>query len=117
MISILNANRSSELWGPDVLEWKPERWLSTLPDSVTDMKAGVYSHLMTFSGGSRSCIGFKFSQMEMKVVISMLIENFKFSLAPDKDIFWQMSGISTPVVVGGEKHAKLPLIVELASCK
>lgn len=52
---------------------------------------------------------------QAEVVISMLIENFKFSLTPDKDIYWQMSGISTPVVVGGEKHAKLPLVVELAN--
>jgi len=85
LISILNANRSSELWGPDALEWKPERWLLPLPDSITDSKTpGVYSHLMTFSGGSRSCIGFKFSQLEMKAVISMLVESFEFSLPPNK---------------------------------
>jgi cytochrome P450 len=57
VLSILNANRSPELWGPDVLEWKPERWLSPLPESITNSKIpGVYSHLMTFSGGNRSCM-------------------------------------------------------------
>ncbi|KAF9064445.1 cytochrome P450 [Rhodocollybia butyracea] len=115
VISILNANRSTDLWGPDALEWKPERWLTPLPESIMESKVpGVYAHLMTFSGGGRSCIGFKFSQLEMKVVISMLVENFKFSLPPKKDIFWQMSGISSPVVVGGDGHARLPLMVELA---
>ncbi|KIK69207.1 hypothetical protein GYMLUDRAFT_35277 [Collybiopsis luxurians FD-317 M1] len=115
VLSILNANRSEELWGPDALEWKPERWLEPLPESITESKIpGVYSHLMTFSGGSRSCIGFKFSQLEMKVVIAMLVENFKFSLPPNKEIFWQMSGISSPIVVGGNGHPQLPLVVEKA---
>ncbi|KAJ3797629.1 cytochrome P450 [Lentinula aff. detonsa] len=115
VISILNANRDPELWGPDVLEWKPERWLSPLPESILNSKMpGVYSHLMTFSGGSRGCIGFKFSQLEMKVVIAMLVENFRFSPSLDKEIFWQMSGIASPVVVGGNGHPQLPLKVELA---
>ncbi|KAJ3829900.1 cytochrome P450 [Lentinula raphanica] len=120
MISILNSNRNPDLWGPDVLEWKPERWLSPLPDAILNSRMpAVYSHLMTFNGGSRSCIGFKFSQLEMKVVIAMLVEHFKFSLAPKKEIFWQMSGIASPVIVGGSdseysKHPQLPLIVELA---
>ncbi|KAJ4495167.1 cytochrome P450 [Lentinula edodes] len=117
MISIMNANRDPKLWGPDVLEWKPERWLSPLPEAIMNSKMpGVYSHLMTFNGGSRSCIGFKFSQLEMKVVIAMLVENFKFSTPQNKEIFWQMSGIASPVVVGGSNsgHPQLPLIVELA---
>jgi len=115
VISLLNANRSLELWGPDALEWKPERWLSPLPESITDSRIpAIYAHLMTFSGGSRACIGFKFSQLEMKVVLSMLVEKFKFSLAPKKSIFWQMSLISSPVVDGGDGHSQLPLIVELA---
>ncbi|KAJ3921771.1 cytochrome P450, partial [Lentinula edodes] len=117
MISIMNANRDPKLWGPDVLEWKPERWLSPLPEAIMNSKMpGVYSHLMTFNGGSRSCIGFKFSQLEMKVVIAMLVENFKFSTPQNKEIFWQMSGIASPVVVGGGNfgHPQLPLIVELA---
>ncbi|KAE9401990.1 cytochrome P450 [Gymnopus androsaceus JB14] len=95
--------------------WKSERWLSSLPDSITNAKIpGVYSHLMTFNGGGRSCIGFKFSQLEMKVIISMLVEKFKFSPAPGKDIVWLMAGISSPVVVGGDGHPKLPLLVESA---
>ncbi|KAJ3758988.1 cytochrome P450 [Lentinula raphanica] len=119
-ISILNANRNPDLWGPDALpEWKPERWLSPLPEAVTKAEIpAVYSHLMTFIGGGRSCIGFKFSQLETKVVIAMLVENFKFSLAPEKEIFWQMSLITSPVVGDSDSensdHPQLPLIVELA---
>ncbi|KAL0570237.1 hypothetical protein V5O48_011722 [Marasmius crinis-equi] len=45
-VSILNSNRNVDLWGPDALEWKPERWLSPLPPAVAEAKIpGVYSHL------------------------------------------------------------------------
>ncbi|KAF8069171.1 cytochrome P450 [Lyophyllum atratum] len=111
-ISILNSNRDTTLWGPDALEWKPERWLSPLPQALHDARVpGIYSHLMTFLGGGRGCIGFKFSQLEMKVVLSVLVSQFRFSLS-DKEIDWVMSGIVTPTVKGSPQP-QLPLKVEL----
>lgn len=45
-IGIYSCNRNKAIWGEDALEWKPERWLKPLPESVTDSKIpGVYSHL------------------------------------------------------------------------
>lgn len=45
-ISIIEANRNPDIWGPDALEWIPERWLSPLPSSVSDAHVpGIYSHL------------------------------------------------------------------------
>jgi len=114
-ISILNANRDPALWGPDAAEWKPERWLSPLPQSLHDAHIpGIYSHLMTFLGGGRACIGFKFSQLEMKVVLSVLVSRFRFALS-DKEIFWQMGGIVSPTVLlnGSPQQSQLPLKVEL----
>ncbi|KAJ7897809.1 cytochrome P450 [Mycena leptocephala] len=112
-VSILSANRNPAVWGPDALEWKPERWLSPLPQTVVDAKIpGIYANLMTFIGGGRACIGFKFSQLEMKVILCLLVERFKFSLL-DKDIKWSMGSISAPSVEGN-KH-ELPLKVEIAA--
>ncbi|KAF8956301.1 cytochrome P450 [Flammula alnicola] len=113
IIGIMASNRNPELWGPDVLEWKPERWLEPLPETVIRAHLpGIYSHLMTFIGGGRACIGFKFSQLEMKVVLLLLIESFRFS--PTKDeIAWQMTGLTTPIVVGRKPEVpQLPLLVE-----
>lgn len=45
IIAIRECNNNPELWGDDVDEWKPERWLSPLPKSLTDAQVpGVYAH-------------------------------------------------------------------------
>jgi len=112
IVGILAANRNPEIWGPDSYEWKPERWLA-LPDSVSGARIpGVYSNLMTFGGGSRACIGFKFAELEMKVVLSILIESFEFTPSK-KEVFWQMGNLVTPMVVGEGMRPQLPLVVKL----
>ncbi|KAH0582745.1 hypothetical protein H2248_010659 [Termitomyces sp. 'cryptogamus'] len=112
-IDILNANRDTLLWGPDSLEWKPERWLKPLPEALCEARIpGIYSHLLTFLGGGRACIGFKFSQLEMKVVLSTLISQFRF-FPPRKEIVWQMGGITTPTLKDFPEVPQLPLVVEL----
>ncbi|KAG6830653.1 hypothetical protein H0H92_015550 [Tricholoma furcatifolium] len=132
-ISILNANRDPLTWGPDSLEWKPERWLSPLPEAVHEAHIpGIYSHLfvfrtleavekvdifpssLTFLGGGRACIGFKFSQLEMKVVLSTLITEFRF-LPSEKEIVWQTTGITTPIVKGHPTKPQLPLKIEVVN--
>ncbi|KAI0720735.1 cytochrome P450 [Cerioporus squamosus] len=96
VIGIMASNRDKVLWGDDAHEWKPERWLKALPETVEQAAIpGVYSHLMTFLGGVRSCVGFAFSQLEMKVVISELLANFSFELS-EKPVYWNLSGISYP---------------------
>ncbi|KAI0262732.1 cytochrome P450 [Gloeopeniophorella convolvens] len=116
-IQISNLNRDPLVWGPDAAEWKPERWLSPLPESVAEARIqGVYSNTMTFIGGGRSCIGFKFSQLEMKVVLSQLIPTFKFE--PSKqEITWRFGNIVSPSLKGSETkvlHPSLPIIMSLA---
>ena len=81
-IPILAINRSKKLWGEDALEFKyvpfvmqlhshtkhimyhfrPERW-ENLPEAVSSIP-GVWAHLMSFIGGPRACIGYRFSLVE-----------------------------------------------------
>ncbi|KAI0826700.1 cytochrome P450 [Trametes gibbosa] len=104
------CNTNKELWGPDACEWKPERWLSPLPRALEEAHIpGVYSHLMTFIGGGRACIGFKFSQLEMKVVLATLIPTLSFELS-DKPITWNAAGVAYPSVGESVKSA-MPLRV------
>ncbi|KAF5360936.1 hypothetical protein D9756_005075 [Leucocoprinus leucothites] len=112
LLSVLGANTNPEMWGDDSFEWKPERWLSPLPEKVGEAHMpGIYSNLMTFLGGSRACIGFKFSQLEMKVVLSILLTSFKFEHS-DKQILWKMSGIAAPIVEGQDvTRPSLPMVI------
>ncbi|KAI0327588.1 cytochrome P450 [Cubamyces sp. BRFM 1775] len=110
-VGIMGSNMNKQLWGEDAWEWKPERWLAPLPETLSEAHIpGVYSNLMTFIGGGRACIGFKFSQLEMKVVLALLLSNFTFELS-DKPIAWNISGIQFPTVgINGQKP-ELPLKV------
>ena len=38
-------------------------------------------YFMPFSRGPRMCIGYRFAQMEMKVVLAQLLKSFSFKLA------------------------------------
>ncbi|KAL1947168.1 hypothetical protein VTO73DRAFT_14129 [Trametes versicolor] len=107
---IRGSNTNVELWGPDAYEWKPERWMEPLPRALEEAHIpGVYSHLMTFIGGARACIGFKFSQLEMKVVLATLIPAFKYELS-DKPIEWNAAGVAYPSV-GESRKPEMPLRV------
>ncbi|RXW14179.1 hypothetical protein EST38_g11674, partial [Candolleomyces aberdarensis] len=115
MCSLSKCNTDPDIWGPDAHEWKPERWLAPLPNSVQEAHVpGVYSHLMTFAGGSRACIGFKVAQLEMKVVLSVLLQTFR--LAPgDKKIIWEWNTVAQPttedakITANGTRELQLPL--------
>ncbi|KAI0763487.1 cytochrome P450 [Trametes elegans] len=112
-VGIMGSNMNKKIWGEDAWEWKPERWLAPLPEAVTEAHIpGVYSNLMTFIGGGRACIGFKFSQLEMKVVLSLLLSSYVFEL-PDKPIVWNISGIRFPTVGVDGKKPEMPLKVSL----
>ncbi|KAF9043394.1 cytochrome P450 [Panaeolus papilionaceus] len=115
LLSLLGSNVNVELWGDDANEWKPDRWLNPLPEKVIEAHLpGIYSHLMTFAAGGHACIGFKFSQLEMKVVLAILVSRFEFRLS--QEILWQMTGVVVPVLANGD-HTKpsMPLMVRLVA--
>ncbi|TCD69766.1 cytochrome P450-dit2 [Steccherinum ochraceum] len=96
MINLRASNRNKATWGEDAHQWRPDRWLSPLPSTLIDARVpGVYSHLLTFTAGARSCLGFRFAELEMKVILSTLLSSFKFSVS-DKEIVWNMAGVRFP---------------------
>ncbi|KAM5533699.1 hypothetical protein V8D89_012666 [Ganoderma adspersum] len=113
-VAVLNlgaCNTNRAVWGEDAYEWKPDRFLSPLPRSVEAARVpGVYANLMSFHGGSRSCIGFKYALLELKVVLAVLIANFTFELN-GKDIVWNNAGVAYPSVGRESKTPEMPLKV------
>lgn len=128
VISIIAANHNQAVWGEDASEWKPDRWLKSsegvTPGEKDGVKySGVYSSMMTFLTGNRSCIGFKFAEMEIKDVLATLLPAIHFALPSERDdngnvkeIHWKMSGFHIPVVkapAGDGETPHLPLSMRL----
>ncbi|KAK0197839.1 cytochrome P450 [Armillaria mellea] len=108
--SIYLYNRLPSIWGADAEEWNPTRFL----DKNIPVSLGVYANLMTFSAGSRSCIGWRFAVMEIQTVLANLIRNFEFSL-PEGVVIEQIPGAQATVpVVKGKEHlgSRVPLKVK-----
>ncbi|KAH9915040.1 cytochrome P450 [Epithele typhae] len=111
-LNLAACNEAKALWGEDAEEWKPERWLKPLPRAVEEARIpGIYSNLMTFLAGSYSCIGFKFSQLEMKVVLYLLVSAFTFKRG-ETPIFWSFAGIAYPTT--GKKGDKPQLWLDIS---
>ncbi|KAJ7086795.1 cytochrome P450 [Mycena belliarum] len=108
-VGIAAANHNPRIWGPDVLEFTPERWTGGKAANVTTKLCGIYGNTMTFLGGERSCIGVKFSQIEMKVITAVLLRSFKFS-SPDPRVKWRMTGIIPSPNIDNKPN--LPILVE-----
>ncbi|KAL8699633.1 MAG: hypothetical protein Q9201_005887 [Fulgogasparrea decipioides] len=74
------VNTSKELWGPDALEFKPERWMG--PGNVYNNSGGATSNyaFLTFLHGPRSCIGQAFAKAEFAVLVAGLVGRFKMEL-------------------------------------
>ncbi|EED77106.1 predicted protein, partial [Postia placenta Mad-698-R] len=110
-LGLLALHRDKDIWGEDANEWKPDRWLRPLLTTVADAHIpGVYSPLMTFVGGNRSCIGFRFAEMEIKQLLAVLISSFRFA-ATQKNIVWNIATVRFPTIGPEGSVPQLPLIV------
>ncbi|CCM02686.1 uncharacterized protein FIBRA_04792 [Fibroporia radiculosa] len=112
LIGVLGCNANKALWGEDAFDWKPERWLSPLPSAVTKNPIpGVYSNLRKEILHTRFNSGFKFSEMEMKVVLSVLLSHFRFRPS-GKPIEWNVGVVRYPTIGKISGAPQLPLKVE-----
>ncbi|XXG40103.1 hypothetical protein AAC387_Pa01g0900 [Persea americana] len=66
-----------ELWGSDAHEFNPERFSHGIANACK--LPHVY---MPFGIGARSCLGQNFAMVELKIVLSLILSKFRFSLSP-----------------------------------
>ncbi|KAJ7470177.1 cytochrome P450 [Mycena galericulata] len=110
-IPILAVNTDKEIWGEDAMVFRPERW-QNIPEAVNGIP-GVWGNLLTFLAGPHNCIGFRFSVVEMKVLLFVLVRAFEFEPAvPKGDIVASGTAIQRPTVRSStDKSSSLPLIM------
>lgn len=98
-IPILAINVAKSIWGEDAETFKyvalkllvcavtdlfsdsPDRWFN-VPEAAKDIP-GVWGHMLTFLGGARSCIGYRFALYEYVVSLCM-----PFSVAQAKSFMF-----------------------------
>ncbi|RPD78482.1 cytochrome P450 [Lentinus tigrinus ALCF2SS1-7] len=111
IIPILALNRSKKLWGDDAFEFKPERWENP-PEAISSIP-GVWGHILSFLGGPRACIGYRFSLIEMKALIYILVRAFEFELAvPPEEIMKKSAIVQRPLLRSAPSEgSQMPLLV------
>ncbi|XP_055925097.1 cytochrome P450 3A24-like [Argiope bruennichi] len=67
-----NLHKDPELWGPDVHEFKPERFSPENKSKIHPMA------FQAFGQGPRNCIGMRFAFMEAKLALARLLSKYKF---------------------------------------
>ncbi|XP_015068173.1 cytochrome P450 714A1-like [Solanum pennellii] len=74
---IPTLHRDPDIWGRDANEFKPERFQNGVSGACKLPQ--VY---IPFGLGPRLCLGRNFAMVQLKVVISLIISKFRFSLSP-----------------------------------
>ena len=87
------VNFSKEQWGPDALEFKPERWLKG-EKAHNGNAESTFSNL-TFLHGPRSCIGMGFAKAEFACLLAAVVGRLEFSIADESkfDIHDVLTGV------------------------
>ncbi|EMC93381.1 hypothetical protein BAUCODRAFT_238892 [Baudoinia panamericana UAMH 10762] len=65
-------HHSTEIWGPDAEEFRPERW-----EKVTERQKGAF---IPFSYGPRSCVGRNVAEMELSLIVATVFRRYEFEL-------------------------------------
>ncbi|KLP07672.1 putative benzoate 4-monooxygenase cytochrome P450 [Fusarium fujikuroi] len=68
-------HHSTEIWGPDADEFKPERW-----ENLTDKQKNAF---IPFSYGPRSCVGRNLAEMQMRLIAATWIKRYDVRLRQD----------------------------------
>ncbi|XP_043703100.1 cytochrome P450 714C2-like [Telopea speciosissima] len=76
-IPIPTLHRIPEIWGTDAHQFKPERFANGIFGACKLPQAYI-----PFGLGPRTCLGRKFAMIELKVLLSLILSKFSFSLSP-----------------------------------
>lgn len=77
-IDVVSMHHDEKLWGEDVNEFKPERFKGDIHGGCNH-KMGF----LPFGFGGRMCVGRNLTNMEYKIVLSLILSRFSFSLSPN----------------------------------
>ncbi|KAJ6457597.1 cytochrome P450 [Mycena sanguinolenta] len=103
-LAVASYQRLERYWGEDAQKFRPSRWLD---GTITPHgpALGPYANLLSFLGGPRVCLGWRFAVLEMQVFFSELVSKFSFALSEDDFVRMRFSGALIPVLPNGSEKA------------
>jgi len=84
--NLLPIHLSEKIWGPDALEFIPERWIGPEASKHT---------LYSFAIGPRVCLGKRFAFLEIKTIVCMLLQKYTWRLTPGWTWVNDLNALST----------------------
>ncbi|KEF54685.1 uncharacterized protein A1O9_09127 [Exophiala aquamarina CBS 119918] len=76
------VNNDPAIWGADVAEFKPERWIDRKTGSPNQHGGADTNYaVLTFLHGPRSCIGQGFAKAELRCLVAAFVGAFEFEMA------------------------------------
>ncbi|KAF2240729.1 putative cytochrome P450 pisatin demethylase [Trematosphaeria pertusa] len=101
------AHYDKQVFGPDVKEFRPERWIEAENDAarLKEMNAAW----IPFGMGSRTCLGRHVSMLEMSKLVPRLVRDYDFELEGDEKEwdtanFWFVKPVDFRVTVKARKE-------------
>ncbi|KAJ3787298.1 cytochrome P450 [Lentinula aff. detonsa] len=115
VLSIAAYNRNKEVFGEDADVFNPDRWFRESEKKGPTL--GVVGNLLTFAGGVRTCIGWRFALYEMLSLLVEIVNNFE--LTPTKELERlrrEACLVMLPTLEGEQiKGENLPLRISIAA--
>ncbi|KAJ0975443.1 hypothetical protein J5N97_017408 [Dioscorea zingiberensis] len=75
-IPVPTLHRDPDIWGPDALIFKPDRFAHGVTSACTLPQA-----YLPFGVGARKCLGQQFAMLELTIVLSLILSRFSFSVS------------------------------------
>ena len=72
-IPVLAIHHDKDVWGKDANEFNPKRFAAR--------SFSMTRHFLPFAFGPRNCVGQAYAMMEAKIILAMLLSNFKFTIS------------------------------------
>ncbi|KAJ0975441.1 hypothetical protein J5N97_017406 [Dioscorea zingiberensis] len=75
-IPVPTLHREPDIWGPDALIFNPKRFAHGVTSACTLPQAYI-----PFGIGARICLGQHFAMLELRIVLSLILSRFSFSMS------------------------------------